>query len=264
MKSRDLKPEEREKIRLLMSENPQKWSISSILDHNFGEICFFNDYCAALKISNFYFVEGERNADVDEKLRRHMTYPAILCSTNGNWEELFAADSANLKVSVMERTFYVWDKKRPHDLGLASKFDLPENMIIKKIEAEDACKIISLDWADTVFDAYDNLEHYLRDGFGFCIQDLEKQKIVSLCLSFATSTFGAELEIDTDPEYQRQGLAKAVTSRFIEESLNKNITPLWDASNISSAKVAKSLGFTETLSYKAIEIEEKQDTTEKT
>ena len=58
-------------------------------------------------------------------------------------------------------------------------------------------------------------------------------------------TFGDQLEMDicTDPEHRKQGLADHCTAAVMRQCREKNLTIHWDAQNPASVNLAKSHGF---------------------
>ncbi|NHK31150.1 MAG: GNAT family N-acetyltransferase [Asgard group archaeon] len=126
---------------------------------------------------------------------------------------------------------------------------LPEKLTIKKLTNETITKISTQ--AKTIISMlFQSLDDFLERNFGFCI--LDGDKIASLALA-ASPMYDKhfEIHIETDPGYQRRGLALIICAKIIEYSLQNNLVPHWDADNEPSAKLAIKLGFTEPEKYKA-------------
>ena len=91
------------------------------------------------------------------------------------------------------------------------------------------------------YGAFDSLQDVARYGLGFCI--LLGDQIVSCATTYAASSQGIEVQINTHPLHQRRGLATIVAAHLILESLHLGLEPHWDAANAASAKLAQRLGY---------------------
>jgi GNAT superfamily N-acetyltransferase len=126
---------------------------------------------------------------------------------------------------------------------------LPDKLTIEKLTNKTIDKISTQ--AKTIINLlFHSLDDFLERNFGFCI--LDRDKIASLALA-ASPMYDKhfEIHIETDPGYQRRGLALIICAKIIEYSLQNNLVPHWDADNEPSAKLAIKLGFTEPEKYKA-------------
>lgn len=235
-------------IKKIMTKNPQLWTVTSILDHSFGNILLFDDHRACIKVSNFYYIEGPFLEAFGAKIIKKMIAPNVIISSNNDWYNYFIK---KVNAELVQRYLYHWSGK-PKRLNEYLVKSLEQNYVIKPINIELALQIQTLDWADGIFDSYTDIKGFLDRGFGFCI--IVQNKIVSLCLSFAHSEYGVEIEVDTDPDYQGKGLGKIVSAYFVAEALRRGITPLWDATNLASIKVAEALGFNLLYEYTALAV----------
>jgi len=124
---------------------------------------------------------------------------------------------------------------------------LPEGLVIEQLTKE-IIENISQQAKNITRLLFPSTENFIKRNFGFCVKDGEK--IVSLALA-ATPIYDKhfEIHIETDPEYQRRGLAMISCAKLIEYSLQEKLVPHWDADNEPSAKLALKLGFTEPEKY---------------
>lgn len=97
-----------------------------------------------------------------------------------------------------------------------------------------------------------NFAHYQEAGLGVAI--LEGDKLVAGASSFASSSTAIEIEIDTHPDYQRQGLARVASAQLLLTCLEGGIEPSWDAHNLTSCHLAQQLGYELTKTDIAYEI----------
>lgn len=232
----------------IMATNPQIWTVSAILSNNFGDILLLDDERACLHVSDFYYIEGPFLESFGNKLLNHFTGSAIITSSNYEWYHYIAKKIGHPSQQVL-RQMFSWNAKNDKLASYVGK-QLKPGYRIKAIDKSVAEQIQNLTWADDVFDSYLGITGFLKQGFGYCI--VNGEKIISLCMSFSHSHYGVEIEIDTDPLYQNQGLGKIIAAYFIAEALKRHLTPLWDATNPPSAKIAQALGFTLMREYEAL------------
>lgn len=231
----------------IMQANPQPWTIASILNRGYGKVLLADTERACLQIGCFYFIEGPFTISFAQQWVAQLTKPAIVISSNPLWYE-YCLQHTNIGLQTTKRCLYLWNQQTR---DLAQYFELQQPEYRLSIMDAQACQqILQLPWAEGVFDSYANYSNFLQQGFGFCIYHADK--IISLCMSFAESEQGVEIEVDTDPDYQGQGLAKVVAANFIAEAIERSLTPLWDASNPASAKIAAALGFNKGKDYLAL------------
>ena len=74
-------------------------------------------------------------------------------------------------------------------------------------------------------------------------------KVVSACSSFITLGDQVELDVSTDPEHRRKGLADHCVYEMLRQSYDKKLTVHWDAQNVMSSEMAKSHGFVPVAEY---------------
>ena len=133
---------------------------------------------------------------------------------------------------------------------------LPEGFQLRKMDIEVAQQILKQNLADQWVNLIDLLggpEKFVEEVVGYCIQQKEDDKIVSLVLGFNTSiplTHSVELDIITHPDYRGRGFATIISAKLIEELLKEKIEPHWDAANPLSVKLAMKLGYTDPNPYK--------------
>lgn len=75
--------------------------------------------------------------------------------------------------------------------------------------------------------------------------------------SYAVCEGAVEIEIDTRPDFRRQGLAAACGAKLILECLERELYPGWDAHDRRSLALAQKLGYQLERSYSAYWVERK-------
>ncbi len=130
-----------------------------------------------------------------------------------------------------------------------------------KIPGCELCRItkgefewcLGSDWAYSFVSNFSDYNEFKRHGFGFVIK--HNGRIVSGTSSYCYYSKGVEVEVSTAPEYRKNGLARITAARFILECIERKLAPNWDARNMASVKIAKSLGFVLHDAYTAYEFE---------
>lgn len=92
-------------------------------------------------------------------------------------------------------------------------------------------------------------DHYLAKGYGFCA--LKGDSLAAWCTGEYFSKKWCGIGIETYEEFQRQGIAAAMTEHFVRYCLEQGKLPHWDCwkNNIPSVKTAEKAGFEKLADY---------------
>lgn len=235
----------------IMAKTPLQGTAASILDHGFGEVLLQSPDCACLRVTDFHLLEGPMDAAFGTALLERMRFPALVISSGAHWYA-FLRERKGSSCETVKRVLYVWGKD-PAAVEAHVRAPLEAGFEVRRIAKEDALRLDGLEWSAGVFESFGGIDDFLKRGSGFCVAFGER--IVALCISYSYSDLGVEIEVDTDPDYQRRGLGKIVSAHFIAGLLGQGKIPLWDATNPASAKIAEALGFVRVREYEALEIE---------
>jgi GNAT superfamily N-acetyltransferase len=165
---------------------------------------------------------------------------AIVTDDSQAWPALVRSALAD-RIVERERTGFAtpapaaWDRGRLQALAA----DIPPDFRIERIDRSNIASFLVV--AEDFASNWRSLDAYLERGLGFGVFDATH--CVAGCSSFTLANNKLEIEIDTDPEYRRLGLARAVAARLILHCLEHGIEPCWDAHNPESAALALQLGF---------------------
>lgn len=107
-------------------------------------------------------------------------------------------------------------------------------------------------WSQDLVSQYKSYEKYQQLGIG--VMALKDDIPVAGASSYTRYQDGIEIEIDTQKEYRRQGLALVCGAKLILECLKNHLYPSWDAHNLASVGLAKKLGYEYSHNYVAYEI----------
>lgn len=219
----------------MMADHPQMTTIQAIVEGGFGAVLRADDRLCLLRLLDFYFVGGVYERDFIAGVVENMEPGQYLTAADEAW---YVPVWRRRDVTVSPRVIYGW----PAAAGIET-VAARDGIAIAAIDGSAMEDVRRTHWADSVFDSYNDSAHYRQAGFGFVARRQEDGRIISVCTSFCVHEGGAEIEVDTDPEFQGRGLARMVAAAFIAECLRRGLRPLWDASNPQSARVAEKLGF---------------------
>ncbi len=131
---------------------------------------------------------------------------------------------------------------------------LPKEYELKRIDGKlyDAC-LENEQFEDNVGN-FESKEEFLELGRGFAI--LKDGEIVSAASSYTVYREGVEIEIDTEEEYRRKGLASVAGAALILSCLDDGLYPSWDAANLESLHLAEKFGYEFSHEYPTYWLEE--------
>lgn len=157
---------------------------------------------------------------------------SLLCSTP-EW----AAALSPLFAESLSRNEYRWDDAPTRGNGRP-----PDGLRLARITADIAERF--QDAVDPwVVRIWGGPEEMARKSFGWAL--LDGDVLASFCAACAIGGGEAEIEIGTNPAYQRRGLAEVVGRSFISLARLSKLMPAWtcDSANEGSIKLAEKLGF---------------------
>ena len=131
----------------------------------------------------------------------------------------------------------VFDRKKLE--GIVAS--LPAEYELRRLDGElyDAC-LESEQFEDNVCH-FESKEQFLELGRGFAV--LKDGEIVSVASSYTAFREGIEIEIDTEEEHRRRGLASVAGAALILSCLDDGLYPGWDAANLESVHLSEKLGY---------------------
>ncbi|NLO40222.1 MAG: GNAT family N-acetyltransferase [Ruminiclostridium sp.] len=109
------------------------------------------------------------------------------------------------------------------------------------------------DWSSDLCSQFPTYEDFHKRGLGFVV--LHEERPISGASSYTIYSEGIEIEIDTKPEYRRQGFATVCAAALILECISRGLYPSWDAANRESLALAEKLGYHFDREYTAYQVE---------
>lgn len=201
----------------------------------------FNPTVAQLVVGDFIFYAGDPKSEATKELLLNITKDCLVVVNNDEWKKQV---ESIYKGNYKKFHRYAFKKDIEHlDRNHIKSFltELPKGYEIKKIDEtlanEPSLKEISEDFTSQ----FESIEDFINRGVGFCI--LHEGKVVCAASSYTIFNGGIEIEIGTNPNYRRKGLATIVASALILYCLDNGLYPSWDAANLNSVGLAEKLGY---------------------
>ncbi len=96
-------------------------------------------------------------------------------------------------------------------------------------------------WSRDLVANFADGEAYERMAIGFaCVHE---GTIVGAASCYTVYDKGIEMEIDTREDFRRRGIARACAASIVLRALERGLYPSWDAANLMSLGLARSLGY---------------------
>lgn len=206
---------------------------------------------SAALLNDFCFFAGEPDAALaaNDFGRDFLIY----VPQNGAWAELF---ETTLGDKLQKRTRYAIQKDpacfdREHLRRIVGT--LPDRYRLCPIDRRRYEECLKTGQFRDFVAGYPDYETYARQGIGYVVT--EDDHIIAGASSYSSYPHGygdgmtafppgIEIEIDTHPDYRRQGLASVCGAALILACLDRGWYPSWDAHNPISVKLAEKLGYT--------------------
>lgn len=129
---------------------------------------------------------------------------------------------------------------------------LEEGFLLRPIDESLYHQCLSKSWSKDLVALYPTYDRYAEHGLGCCV--LKDGNIVSGASSYYYHEKGIEIEVDTHPEYRKQGLATVCAAQLILSCLQQSLFPSWDAHTTTSLHLALKLGYHFSHAYTAYEL----------
>jgi len=188
----------------------------------------------------FCYVAGDASSPQAKELLRQVPIGIELQVNSEEWHKITAETIPNTVYPLTRFKFKkdttLFDKKKLHSYVQA----LPEDYIIVPID-----EVMFSRFPTDVFDnhcmQFASYADFQKYGVGFVV--LYEDEPVCVASSYTYSNNSIDIQIDTEEQHQRKGLATACAARLILECLDKGIFPCWDADCDESRYLAEKLGY---------------------
>ena len=212
-----------------------------------------NPTVAQITVGIFVFYAGDPNATNVEELLDNLPDFSLVIVDSDEWKnriESFHRGKAEKHVRYrFEKNPMHLDKT--HLLMIMSS--LPQGYEIKKVDRNIVNSTAFQELSEDFVSQFDSIDDFIDRGVGYAV--LYDGKVVSAATSFSIYDDGIEIEIATNSDYRRKGLASITAAAIIIDCLDNGKYASWDAANIESADLAKKLGYIFKETYEAYFIE---------
>ncbi|QSX07000.1 GNAT family N-acetyltransferase [Sedimentibacter sp. zth1] len=227
-----------------MFEDMDDTMILSCLQGHMGEVYvdnLDNPTVAQIIVGLFIFYAGNVKLDVVDELLCNLPQDSLVIVETEEWKNKIEEIHKG-RYEKFDRYSFKQDAKYldyNHIKSFISK--LPVDYELKKIDEKITKSDFFINHTKDFTEQYESVEDFLNRGFGYCI--MHGEKVICCATSYSIYDGGIEIEIDTDPEYRKKGLATIASAALIIDCLDRGIYPSWDAANLNSVGLAKKLGY---------------------
>lgn len=125
----------------------------------------------------------------------------------------------------------------------------PVHQNIEPLTAETAAALAGV--PDSYFEIsdFESAQDFAARSFGFAASD--HGSVMGVAYGSLVCSRGIEVSIFVEEAYRRRGVATALASSLLIESLRRGLRPNWDAANPESCRLAEKLGYIPTGTYNA-------------
>ncbi|MDO5291930.1 MAG: GNAT family N-acetyltransferase [bacterium] len=207
-------------------------------------------------VGDFCYFAGEVNEElIRNNLSRETSGFIIMTGENQDWnkkiQEVYGEKATKVTRYAIKKETGQFDLNKLHKIVQ----NMEKTYEIKLIDRACYEQIMTLPWACDFCSQFASYEEFENKGLG--VVALLDGKIVSGASSYTVYQDGIEIQIDTEINYRRRGLALACAAKLIMECLSRGLYPNWDAQNKGSVALAEKLGYHFDYEYICFEIRER-------
>lgn len=227
-----------------MFEGMDDTIILSCLQGHMGEAYVDNidtPTVAVLIVGVFVIVSGAVNSEVAEELLLNIPQNSLVLTDTDEWKNKIEKIYDGRYEKFSRYSFKKDAKYLDYNYIKSLISKLPNGYELRKIDEEITKTEFFIKHLDDFTEQFESVEDFLNRGFGYCI--LDGDKVVCCATSYSIYDGGIEIEIDTDKEYRKKGLATVASAALITYCLDRGMYPSWDAANLISVDLAQKLGY---------------------
>ena len=206
-----------------------------------------NPTVAQISVGIFVFYAGNSNLKEAEELLFNLPDFTLAIVDSDEWKKRIETVHSGAIEKFQRYRF----KKNPEHLDRAHIEDLmsslPKGYEIMKVDKNIAQSSSFNELSEDFTSQFDSIDDFINRGIGYAI--LHEGKIVSAATSFSIYDEGIEIEVASNSDHRRKGLATIVASALILDCIERGKYPSWDGANSESVELAKKLGYVFLESY---------------
>lgn len=201
-----------------------------------------NPAWAAVVAGDLCFVAGqpcniEGLSDIIKNIGRNV----VVIPQSESWQDKLNEYGCNL----VQTTRHMLKAPEHFDLEklekLSSEVGKIEGAELVKVGKKEYNILKDCKWENSFVANFKNCEDFVLHGLGYVIKI--NDEIAAGATTFAYYSRGVEVQIATNPKYQKMGLATICSAAFIIECVQRDLKPHWDAANKISLKIAEKMGY---------------------
>lgn len=200
-----------------------------------------NPTVAQITVGIFTFYAGDPNAKETEELLRNIPERILVIVNSDQWKkrlETFHERKIDKFLRYkFKRNAKVFNRSKLQSFITA----LPKGYELRKIDEHIATNPTLHNVSEDFTSQFRSIDDYVNRGIGYSI--LYNGEVVCGASSYSIYNDGIEIEVATDLDHRRKGLATVVCATLILDCLEKGRYPNWDAANSTSVKLAEKLGY---------------------
>ena len=256
-----IEPGKREAVARIFEGLNFGYIADAILEGQLGAVLADDEVCPSVGILEMRFGDefmfailgGDANHPVAPECVERVSPAAEVWTLSPEWVELIRLAHGE---RVLDGTRRLLGSKRLDREHLKA--------ITARVPAD--CRLVPLDlaWATRLAEEqsqfaqshgvnYTSPSDFVDRGFGWLL--LRDKEILSIASTFAVSSKGIEIQINTRDAHRRSGYGKITGAALTLDALERGLDPCWDASNEGSASLARSLGYTPHRTLKTLIVE---------
>lgn len=236
-------------------DNWNETMILSCIQGHMGEAytdSLYKPLSVQMVVADFCFFAGKPNEELVRNKDAIKSKFIIMVSDSNEWNELiekvYPKNSKKVIRYAIKKEYDIFDKEKLQDV--VSKLD--SQYELKLFDSSIYKDALSEEWSKDLCSHYIDDKDFVNHGIGVAVY--HKGKIVAGASSYTVYNDGIEIEVDTNIEYRRRGLAYIACAKLILECLGRNLYPSWDAQNKGSVALAEKLGYHFDHEYIAYEV----------
>ncbi|QWH37883.1 GNAT family N-acetyltransferase [Bacillus mycoides] len=200
-----------------------------------------NPKVAQITVGIFTFYAGDSNAKETEELLRNIPERILVIVNSDEWKKRLERFHER-KIDKFLRYKFKRNAEMFNRLKLQSFITaLPKGYELRKIDEHIANDPTLHNVSEDFTSQFRSIDDHVNRGTGYCI--LYNGEVVCGASSYSIYDDGIEIEVATDLDHRRKGLATVVSAALILDCLENGKYPNWDAANSTSAKLAEKLGY---------------------
>ena len=252
----ELDSDHRASLRRLFDRYPcLHGSVAAVIEGGMGRV--FADSQdephVALAVLDFHFLAGDPFHASALLLFKLLQPGDVVVAPTPAWQHLVTATYPS-ELIVYHREAFQAEK---FDVDKLRRFcqALPSGFVLRQVCLAEVMQFAT-DLDPALVYNFRSHEEFMTRGIGLGI--LHQGMFVSGASSAAIGGGQLEIEIQTQRQFRRRGLARAVAAALILHCLEHGLQPCWDAANEPSAALARQLGFHSTGKYEAYRLKQRE------